>query len=327
MPFFAFMSLITDAKILVTRGIHYTQQYDTLSLETRALRDMLIGASDLQKDPNRVYTDLHVHIHTDTDPRVVLAEAAKRVDIVAITGRSEEYRHNHHTLDTFLESCRRAKIKEVEPLGDNVLIAEVSGKPLYIVRGTEVYPKEMIGVVSVGGKLTQKYQHGKGDLRDAVADVREHTAVWFFDHPFSIPAPVICFRYPTADEVKQRTDYFREHDAIIEVRNHQNTLWMYLSNEIAQAVADKEGLVPIANSDSHFRVREIGLSRTSFSRDLFDPSIENKFLDSLRKAYSKENKNGLNTDSGFSSLWSFANYMILPTLIPGYGTLAIKHNL
>ncbi len=321
------MTLATDVQTLVTRGLYYTQQYDSLPLEARAVRDMVIGAPHLPKAPHRVYTDFHVHIHRDTDPRLVIQEAAKRVDIVAITGRSQEWTHNHDTLDTFFEKCRGQGIKGIERLGEHVLVAEVDGKPLYIVRGTEIYPKEMIGVVSVGGGLQQTYSHGKGDLKDAVADAKDHTALWFFDHPFSIPAPVICFRYPTADEVQQRRAYFSEHDAIMEVRNHQNSLWMYLSNEIAAAVAKEDDLVGIANSDTHFRVREIGLSRTSFSRDLFDASSEERFLDSLRRAFSRENKNTLATDSGFSSIWAFANYMVLPTLVPAYGAFALRHNL
>lgn len=321
------MTIATDVQTLITRGIYYAQQYDSLSLEARALRDVLIGAPHLPKDPERVYTDFHVHIHRDTNPHVILREAAKRVDIVAITGRSEDYTHNHDTLDTFLKKCKDEEIRNIEKLGEHVLVAEVHGKTLYIVRGTEVYPKEMIGVVSVGGKLKRKYYHGKGDLKDAVKDARENTALWFFDHPFSIPAPVICFRYPKADEIKQRRDYFREHDAIMEVRNHQNSLWMYLSNEIAATIAKEDGLVGIANSDTHFRAREIGLSRTSFSRDLFDASTEDKFLVSLRRAFSKDNKDALATDSGFASLWAFVNYMVLPTLVPAYGSLALRHNL
>lgn len=321
------MSVATDVQLLVTRGIYYSQQYDTLSLDLKALKEMAFGATRLPKDPSMVYTDLHVHLHRDTNPRVMLAEAAKRVDIVAITGRSEEWVHNHDTLDTFLKKCRDEEIRGIDKLGENVLVAEVAGKPLYIVRGTEVYPQEMVGVVSVGGKLQQTYYHGKGDLKDAVADAKDNTAMWFFDHPFSIPAPIICFRYPTADEVKQRRDYFREYDAIMEVWNHQNIAHMYLSNEIAKAVAEKEGLVAIANSDTHFRVRDIGLSRTSFQRDLFDPSTEAKFLDSLRKAFSKENKDNLVIGSGFSSLWAFENYMVVPTLVPAYGKLAVKYNL
>ena len=88
----------------------------------------------------------------------------------------------------------------------------------------------------------------------------------------------------------------------MEVRNHQNSLWMYLSNEIE-------------------------LSRTSFPRTLFDASTEEKLLDSLRKAFSQENKDNLVLDSGFSSFWAFANYMVIPTLVPAYGAFALRHNL
>ena len=328
------MSLATDVGTLVERGIHYTQQYDTFSLGAKWAHDLVFGATRLPKDPTKVYTDFHVHVHKETNLRRMVAEAAKRVDVVAITGRTEDFSHNHHTLDTFLEEARRQEMS-IDSLGENVLVAHVNGTPpqvnrtpLYIVRATEVYPEEMLGVVSVGGKLKREYKtHGEGKLDDAVKDAKDQCPFWFFDHPFSIPAPVISFRYPTSDEVKARIETFEKYDAAIEVGNHQNTLWMYLSNEIAKAVAEKHGLVGIANSDTHFRVREIGLSRTGFSRDLFDASTEAKFLASLRKAFSRENKDNLVVGTGYSSLWSFGNYMVVGGKSSAYQRLAVKYNL
>ncbi len=321
------MSIVTDVGILVSRGIYYVQRYDTLSLETKCLHDLVFGATRAPKDRTKVYTDFHVHVHKETDLRRMVAEAAKRVDIVAITGRTEDFDHNHHTLDTFLEEARKQEMN-IDSLGENILVVEVNNAQLYIVRATEVYPKEMLGVVSVGGKLKKKYKtHGEGELDDAVKDAKEQCPFWFFDHPFSMPAPLIAFRYPTKDEVKKRIEIFTEYDAAIEIANHQNTLWMYLSNEIARKVAEKHALVGIANSDTHFRVREIGLSRTGFSRELFDDSSEDNFLASLGRAFSKENKDNLIVETGYSSVWSFGNYMVVAGKSPAYTRLAVKYNL
>src|SRR3989338_5181448 len=309
------MTLATDVQTLVSRGVHYQCQYGTTELFLRGLHDMTFGTTTPEMNPNRFYTDFHVHIHRDTNPRLVLREAAKRVDMVAITGRTEDFAHNHHTLDTFFESCKDNKVG-IDQLGENVLVTEVEGKTLYLVRATEIYPAEMIGVVSVGGKLQRKYEkHGEGNLHDTIGDAKDHTAFWFIDHPFSIAAPVIAFRYPTQDEVKRRVEIFTEYDAAIEIANHQNTWWMYLSNEIARRVALKYGFIGIGNSDTHFRVREIGLTRTSFPRTLFDDSTEERFLASLQKAFSHEHKEDLVVQSGFASNWSFANYMVIGSKI------------
>ena len=81
-------------------------------------------------------------------------------------------------------------------------------------------------------------------------------------------------------------------------------------------MARKHDLVGIANSDTHFRVKEIGLSRTAIPKELFDAGSEEAVLQSLKKAFSEEHKNELKIESGYSSLWSFGPYMILPTLFP-----------
>jgi hypothetical protein len=323
MRFSLIMTLLTDATTLVTRGLYYQGKYGTWDLFWKGAHDMTFGAGTTPMDPSRVYTDFHVHIHRTTDPRRMLREAAKRVDIVAITGRTEDFADNHHTLDTFLESCNDHTV-EIEKLGENVAVAEVDRKTLYLIRATEIYPTEIIGVVSVGGKLQRRYErHGEGTLHDTISDARDHTAFWFIDHPFSIASPVIAFRYPTEDEVKRRIEIFRRYDAMIETNNHQNTWWMYLSNEIATAVAQEHGLVGIGNSDSHFRLRDIGLTRTSFPRTMLDTSTEEKFLASLQTAFSQQQ----HIETGFASDWAFAHYMVIAGKIPAYQRVAVRYNL
>ncbi len=327
------MTLTTDVQILASRGAHYFREHNSLALDTHLFHDLILGTSRKPKDPNLVYADFHAHIHTSTNLVRVIGEAAKRVDILAITGRTADAMFDTHlALGSFclmaeLQNTGKYNIKSLDRLGTHVYVVELNGKPLYLVRATEVYPKEMLGVVAVGGALKRIYYHGKPDLADVVADATDNTALWFFDHPFSMPAPVIAFRYPTEDEVKKRREIFQQYKAMIEVGNHQNTLWLYLANEIAKKVAREDGLVGIANSDTHYRACDIGLSRTGFPRELLDASSEERFLASLRTAFSQKNKDKLVVEDSFASLWSFGNYMIAPTLVPAWGPIAVRYNL
>jgi len=93
-------------------------------------------------------------------------------------------------------------------------------------------------------------------------------------------------------------------------------LWMYPSNVLARRMARKHDLAGIANSDTHFRVKEIGLSRTGIPKQLFDAGSEETVLQSLKTAFSGENKDHLKIESGYSSIWSFGAYMIIPSLSP-----------
>ena len=111
--------------------------------------------------------------------------------------------------------------------------------------------------------------------------------------------------------MKLRESWFEKYDPVIETGNHQNTLWMFPSNVLARRVAKKYGLAEITNSDTHFRVKEIGLSRTAIPNNIIDDSSDESFFASLKRAFSRENKNRLKLESGYSSIWSFGKYMIL----------------
>jgi hypothetical protein len=65
-----------------------------------------------------------------------------------------------------------------------------------------------------------------------------------------------------------------------------NALWQYPTNFIPEQLANELRLAGIANSDAHFNVKEIGLSRTGIPRELMDLSSEDTILTSLR-AYRK----------------------------------------
>ena len=92
-------------------------------------------------------------------------------------------------------------------------------------------------------------------------------AFCFLDHPFSVVVPVISFRYPTQEEMKMKQRWFETYHPVIEIGNHQNTLWMYPSNVLARKMARKFDLPSIANSDTHFNVKDVGLSRTKIPKN------------------------------------------------------------
>lgn len=164
--------------------------------------------------------------------------------------------------------------------------------------------------------MDRKYSVHQLSLDNAVRECEDVGAFWFLDHPFSIGAPMIAFRYPTDEEMKMREEWFDRYNPVIEMGNHQNTLWMYPSNVLARKMAQKHGLTGIANSDTHFRVKDIGLSRTAFPKELFKDGSDEAVLHSLRTAFSDEHKDKLRVESGYASIWSFGAYMILPTISP-----------
>ena len=316
------MSLATDVQTLVNRGMHYAQHYETFPLAWHGATNMVFGAFVPEKSSQFRYVDLHVHIPVTASIRPVLQEAAKRVDVLAITGRTLDNTapydfSNHLIFEDAVEKMEQEGI-EHKVLGNRVAIAYPNGKKkdeLVLVRTTEVYPREMQGVVIVGSNPKQNWYHGKPTIDEVVKAADDVGAVRFFDHPFSIYAPHIFFRYPTKEEVRQRLLLFVKYQAIIEVGNHQNTLWMYLSNEIAKDIAKKEGLVGIANSDSHFNPHDIGRSRTGIPKAMLDLNSEEGFLASLKTALSPKNKKRIIVEANYSSIWAFGQYMIAPTAL------------
>ena len=185
---------------------------------------------------------------------------------------------------------------------------------MYLLQSYEGYVREGQGVVMAG--MPRDPTFDTFCLSDAISFCNDQGAFWFLDHPFSVGVPVIAFRYPTHEEFLMRERWFETYDPPIEVGNHQNTLWMYPSNVLAQRAANRHGLARIANSDTHFRIKEVGLSRTGIFRALLDFASEDAFFSSLRTAFSREHRSQLLIESGYSSLLSFGTYMILPRFLP-----------
>ncbi len=311
------MRIATGVDILVSRGLYYTNKYATPKLLLHAAHDMLLGATVGQKDPRYVYADFHVHLPVTTLVKPLLEDVATRVDIMSITGRTLDEAFADHLL--FEDAVRKLDQEGIEHdvLGQRLVRAYPYGKeqnPLLLVRATEVYPREMQGVVIVGSILQPNWYHGKPVLDDVVKAADDIGAFRFFDHPFSIHDDVVHFRYPTEEEVKRRIGYFERYHAVIEIWNHQNTFYLLFSNEIAKDVAEQRGLVGIANSDTHFNPHDIGLSRTGIPRELLNLGSEEAFLVSLQKALCPDHKEALLIDAHYASLWTFFPHMIVPPI-------------
>ncbi len=307
------MPLTSDLYTLVTKGFQYSANWETAREFPSFAHDLVVGAVREPKDPAYIYTDLHVHIRDNERIRNAVDEASKRVDVITLVTRTIESNKDHLSYEKALEKLEEEKV-EHRKLGSRIVKVNSENDSLYIIRATEVYVKENQGVVMVGND--REFYRGKLTLDDAVKACEDMGAFWFLDHPFSIAAPVIAFRYPTDEEMKTKEEWFDIYNPVIETGNHQNTLWMYPSNVLARRMARKHNLAGIANSDTHFRVKEIGLSRTGIPKELLDASSEETFLQSLKTAFSKAHKGKLKIESGYSSIWGFSSYMTLPRLFP-----------
>jgi len=307
------MSLVKDLYTLVVKGAYHSANLETVAGLPHFLHDLVLGARRDPKDPEFVYADLHSHFREGENIRDIIDEATKRVDVLAITDRNPEDNNGYMNFQHVREKLDREQVPH-KSLGMRVIKVDVNGSPLYLVQTYECYVKERQGVIMVG--MDREYNVHQLSLDDAVKECEDVGAFWFLDHPFSIGAPVISFSYPTGEEMKMREEWFGKYNPVIEVGNHQNTLWMYPSNVLAGRMARKHSLAGIANSDTHFRVKDVGLSRTAFPRELFDDYSDETVLKSLRTAFSEEHKRKLKVESGYASIWSFGAYMILPTLSP-----------
>ncbi|MEK6963252.1 MAG: PHP-associated domain-containing protein [Nanoarchaeota archaeon] len=308
------MSLISDVSTLVGQGLRHSAHPETLRALPHFVHDLVLGASPPPKDPNRIYMDLHAHVAESAPITEVLEKASRNVDILALTGRQGSDNQGHLDLEGAVRKLEDERIDHTR-LGKRIVATVVGDNRFYLVQGLELYVRENQGMIVVGNHTVPQEQLS---LADAIHRSEAAEAFWFLDHPFSIAAPRIGFRYPNQRELKEREKWFEIYKPVIEVGNHQNTLWMYPSNVAAQRWADKYDLVGIANSDSHFNISEYGLSRTSVPANLIDLSSEDAFFASLQAAFSRKNKPSVKAEVGYSSLVSFGRYMIAPTLAKGF---------
>jgi len=181
-----------------------------------------------------------------------------------------------------------------ERLDERVARVKGYGRPFYLVAATEVYSKEGQGVIIVGNK--QDYEDGTMSLAEIINETKDGgssaEAFWFFDHPMSKgAASPVKFRYPTPEEIVEMQGWWKEYGAVVETSNLQNTWWMFASNVLAQREVEKYNastpgrkVAQIANSDSHFRIRDIGLARTGMPKGLLNGSSADTVLHSLHTA-------------------------------------------
>ncbi len=303
------MGLLKDVGILLSRGVHYGLQKRARDELGHAVRDMIFGASVTPKDESRVYMDLHAHLYDTVPIDRLVEEAAQRVDVLAITERPFPDDVDHLTYQRALEKIRAKGLRHTE-LGDRMIRVETKHGPLHIVRSMEVYTDQKRGVHVVGHTGDSALQKEHLTLDDVLSAVQRADAFWFFDHQSSKNAPVIAFRYPTATEEQDDRTIDKLHRAVLEIGNHQNTLWMWASDAATATRAQDLGLVGIANSDTHFNYREVGLSRTSVPKTMVDLSSDSAFFASLNTGLQPENRNDVHVDANYARLWDFGRYMI-----------------
>ncbi len=315
------MSLTEDLGILVQRGAHYSLQADVLAELPHFLHDVAFGASLPPKDPDFLYADLHLHIPRTASMRRVIEEISPRVDICAIVTREPKYDSDGGYLD-FDTAVKKLKREEIPIAHENnrFVLAGDPGNQIYFVRAIEVYGKEGQELVIVGND-TEFRDNRVNDtpLDDLITEADDLGSLWFLDHPMIIGAPVISFRYPTQAEEKRLRGWIESHHPLVETGNHQSTLYMYPSNVAMRKIAAEYGLPQITNSDSHFRLQEIGLSRTGIplrtvdGNHLIKRNSGDAFITSLRRGL--EISPRVRLESGYSSAWAFGQYMVLPTIL------------
>ncbi|MDP3734219.1 MAG: PHP-associated domain-containing protein [Nanoarchaeota archaeon] len=305
--------MLKDLYTLITQELRYLADKETLCELPLVAHDLLLGAKRKPKEQNFTYMDLHAHFRKTENIRDIINEASKRVDVLSIVTWAKEYNNGEMSFSDALEKLEQEKV-EHHKIGERIVVINRSDdRPFYLLRATETYVKENQGVVMVG--TDKEFSADSLTLDDAINEATEMNSFYFLDHPFSIGVPVIGFRYPTEEELKLRQKWFDKYNPVIEIHNHQNTLWMFPSNILAKKMAQKHNLVGIANSDTHFGITDVGLSRTVIPSSYLDNYSEEAFLKTLKNALSMAHYDNIKVESGYSSIWSFGKNMILPRLI------------
>ncbi|MEK6867964.1 MAG: PHP-associated domain-containing protein, partial [Nanoarchaeota archaeon] len=309
---------------LVTRSWHYWNTDAAKAERGHWWHDTLYGATVGPKDSDYVYADLHAHVFDTQDVSTLVNEVSQRIDILALVEREAKDNANHLTFDRFIEKLD-AKDISYEQLGDRVVCVETENGPLYVVRSIEVYTSgssNLHGVVIVGNDGSYNEWHQQTvSLDEAVSAAERMGAFWFLDHEGSKKAPIVAFRPPKESEVKEDKALYRRlkqnsggKRPVLEIRNLVNALWQYVTNFIPEQHANELGLAGIANSDAHFNINEIGLSRTGIPRNLIDLSSGETLLASLNNAITPEHKKELVIEGNYAAAHDFLPYMLFTGL-------------
>ena len=310
--------IVKDTFRLVTRGTRYYAHPDTIKELPSYLKDLVVGLKVGPKDPDYVYLDLHAHFRKDQDIEELIEEASQRVDVLAIMTKADDICGDK--LLTFDEALQKLRDKSIEYilLDTDVAprVAEVKhkGKTLYLVRGAELECKENLHIALVGNK--REYNRFEITIDQAIEESRAVGAFHFMDHVFSIWVPnLVSFRFPTKEEMARLEGYFRKYHPTLETGNHQNTLWMWVSNVLARRRAKEYGLPEVANSDTHLDIYQVGLSRTGIPREGFRAGTEQEFFESLNNAFSQANYRRNRVEGHYASAYSFFKTMLWPKIV------------
>lgn len=311
------MSLAEDLQILVKRGAHYGFQRDVLAEVPHFARDLLFGASRGRKDPAYLYADFHLHLPRTVLMRRVLEKVSPRVDICSIVTREPKHDADGGYLD-FDTAVEKLKREGLPIRKEDARFVEVSynDSPFYFLRAIEVYGKEGQELVVVGDD--HQFRDNRVNdrpLDDLLVQAKDLGALGIVDHGLLRPTESpVHFLFLNDDQERQFRGWIERHNPIIETWNHQNTLWVFPANVAVQRIAREYGSPEVADSDSHFRLQEIGLSRTGLPRSLLEYRSGDAFVASLDFAL-RNHRDEVRLEGGYSSIWAFSQYMVLPTLL------------
>ncbi|MBI2573495.1 hypothetical protein HYV86_06535 [Candidatus Woesearchaeota archaeon] len=302
------MSLFQDAYAMVRETGRQLTHADSWQEFPHAVHDIIVGSRVKPKEEGFMYADLHAHVDRRKPITPILYKAAEQVDILAFVRWPLVSDVYNLGIGGAIEKLEQEQI-EHSRIGEHLVRVELDGKKLYLVGAVENYSRERQGVLTLG----EEQQFGEYDLSldYLVKRAQDIGTFWFLDHPMTIDvASAVSFRLPTPQELQIRRGWFEKYRPVIETGNHANTLHMYLSNVLARRVAGEMGLVGIANSDSHFNVKDIGRSHTAFPQYFLDDSSQEAFIESLKIAFSPSNRNRLIVESNYASVWSFGKHLL-----------------
>lgn len=259
------------------------------------IKEMPVVVSDwvsdngYQKNADSLLADFHMHFLTPErygGIENIVYKMMERVDIVAVTDRTpENVPERTMSFDQFKEAADSlGSDYEVESDSQYVKITK-DEQTLYVVRGQEVMTAQDIEILIIGS--TEQFDKGI-DIDELLEGIEAVGGFSIMAHPYAVHRPLWQGRFvlPNKDEEEDRIKYAQRVTAIEEF-NSQNT-WFGKSlvgaNVLASQLSYYHGIRGVANSDGHYKLDNIGLSGTVFSKDGLDVSTGKTLIKSIERA-------------------------------------------
>ncbi|MBM3199954.1 hypothetical protein FJZ53_03365 [Candidatus Woesearchaeota archaeon] len=298
------------AAAMLYTGIQCQKKYyfsNALKETAKLSLDAVVNNPPDIKD-NELYMDTHMHLK---DPSYypqgieeIVETSMKKADIIVVMTHNQG---DNTSLDyeKFRSYVKQNPKYSINDYGKYLEIKTENDR-LIAIKAQEIRSKSGRDVLAIGCDGTiGSYQ----DIRDTIKEIHSQNGIAIIAHPMSIQKDSSFFGITLADkeERKELEQLCVEADALEEF-NSQNYLWLCYSNVLTEAFAKKHGLSGTAGSDTHFDLKQVGLSGIIIKKDLLH--IEN-LVEDLRKAI--KNKNFKNHKE-YSDPISFFRIMAFPLL-------------